>query len=102
MSDNMDQRRTVLPPAEAEGAENFAAESGMDPTAGPGNDAVATEMETGTLDQHPSSSSLAEEGNRTGGEDAQSVIERRADSEEAVAAIEQEIDEQSIDQSADA
>ncbi len=71
----------MLPPAEAEGAANFAAEPRLDPTAGPGNTAVATEMEMGTLNQNADPSAAGEEGNRTGGEPAEVQAQRRADSE---------------------
>lgn len=76
-----DTHRTVLPSGEAEGAGNFAAEPATDTTAGPGNTAVATQMETGTLNQNENPSAAGEEGNRTGGDPAEAVVERQAASE---------------------
>ncbi len=81
MSDPAETRRTQLPPAEAEGAGNFAAEPATDPTAGPGNTAVATQMETGVLNQNDNPSPRGEEGNRTGGDPAEVVAERQGSSE---------------------
>lgn len=81
MSDQAESRRTELPPAEAEGAGNFAAEPATDPTAGPGNTAVATQMETGVLSQSDNPSPRGDEGNRTGGDPGEAVAERQASSE---------------------
>jgi hypothetical protein len=93
LADEGETRRTVLPPAEAEGAGNFAAEPGLDPTAGPGDTAVAIEMEMGTLSQKEDPSAAGEEGNRTGGEPAEEVVERRADSEAEVVRLVEVIEE---------
>ncbi len=81
MSEQAETRRTQLPPAEAEGAGNFAAEPATDPTAGPGNTAVATQMETGVLNQNDNPSPRGEEGNRTGGDPAEVVAGRQASNE---------------------
>lgn len=95
MAEERAVRRTVLPPGEAEGAGNFAAEPGMDPTAGaPDFDrSAATAMETGVAGQTENPSPAGEEGNRTGGEPVEQILERRAESEERLARMEQTLDE---------
>ena len=83
-----DTRRTILPPAEAEGAGNFAAEPGLDPTAGPtdqigGPDqSIATRQEIGETTPSTPASAEGDEGNRTGGQPVEEIVERRADSAE--------------------
>ena len=96
-------KRTVLPPAEAEGAANFAAEPGMDPTAGPNPDqdmSVANRSETGTLTQPQNTTPAGEEGNRTGGEPPEDIIARRAESEADEAGDQQALNEAYADRQA--
>ncbi len=93
MSDGQQDNRTVLPPAEAEGAGNFAAEPDIDPTTGPGDPDVGTKMETGTLNQPENPSPAGDEGNRTGGDPGERIVERRADGQEDLATMQQELRE---------
>jgi hypothetical protein len=81
MSEDHSTRRTVLPPAEAEGAASFAAEPGPDPTAGPPEENMGTLMEMGEPTAHESPSALGEEGNLTGGDPTEDIRARRADNE---------------------
>lgn len=101
MTDEREQRRTVLPPAEAEGAASFAAPPGTDETPNaPDNVATRMEMgEPGTPD--PTTSAAGDEGNSTGGAPAEDVAARRAGSEREAEAIRQQAEETSIDQRAD-
>ena len=94
-------RRTVLPSADAEGAGNFAAEPATDPTAGPTPENLHTAMEQGDPTYATTPSPAGEEGNRTGGEPAEEVAERRAGGRSEVEELQRRIDQSSIDQRAD-
>ncbi len=101
MSNNEETSRTMLPPDEAEGAGNFAAEPGLDPTAGAAPENTATQMEMGNPVPGQQNSAAGDEGNRSGGEPVGETIERRSNSEADAGELEQQLDETSIDQSAE-
>jgi len=101
MSNTEDTNRTAIPADEAEGAGNFAAEPGPDPTAGAAPKNTATQLEMGNPMPAQENTAAGEEGNRSGGEPVEETIERRANSEADAGELEQQIDETSIDQSAE-
>ena len=103
MSNDRPTRRTVLPPGDAEGAGNFAAEPGMDPTAGPPDDGPGPAMlqELGMPTVSNPLSPAGEEGNATGGDPTEVIRARRADSAAAGEAILDEMDENQSSQQAD-
>ncbi|MDQ3327899.1 MAG: hypothetical protein M3506_05190 [Chloroflexota bacterium] len=101
MSNTEDTNRTTIPADEAEGAGNFAAEPGPDPTAGATPENSATQMEIGNPVPDQENTAAGEEGNRSGGEPVEETIERRANSEADAEELEEQLDETSIDQSAE-
>lgn len=80
MAGNQESKRTILPPAEAEGAGNFGAEAGSDPTPSGGDQDIVVRSEMGTLTQPANPSLAGDIGNITGGEPPEEIAARRADS----------------------
>lgn len=70
-------KRTVLPPAEAEGAGNFGSEPGLDPTPSGGDLDVAVRSETGMLTEPSNPSPAGDIGNLTGGDPPEDVQARQ-------------------------